>query len=162
MILLPYASYEASAKVMKAEHIGSAIIAAHLALRQFLEDEESEWDGWALHPCGQMWLGYEPALALYGFIMTQERGRRKGFHGGLHFWFASKIRPETEDPSWLGYEPMHSSHRAALLSSDEPFYSRFMWAEKPELRYTWPEGSRKGIYEDKDCPGGSVRADRGT
>lgn len=58
-----------------------------------------------------------------------------------------KVEEEIKYPEWYGDDRLHSSHRAALLAKDLPFYSKFGWNEQPALSYFWPKKFQKEVNE---------------
>jgi hypothetical protein len=44
-----------------------------------------------------------------------------------------------ENPTWLGDERVHSSHRSNLLRKDAEFYGTKGWPEGPDMEYFWVE-----------------------
>jgi hypothetical protein len=98
--------------------------------------------GWINHPAVLMWRGYEKALKVYYNVFWEvsvdkwkikvNKLQRIDF-GENNFSY--------EIPPWLGYEPLHSSHRGRLLSKNFEYYSQFGWKEEPIHEsdgYVWP------------------------
>lgn len=135
---LPYADFEATARVLDELRLGKQRVEVLQILRALLRPAY----GWKHHPAVLMWKGYEPALASYGAAICEEWVRR-----GRADTCAAKIEEELRDglgetldvtlPPWLGDERVHESHRANLLRKDPEWYgARF--SGDPELPYFWP------------------------
>lgn len=117
----------------------------------------SDWkdpDAWSNHAAVKMWRGHETALASYILNICQVAQMRQiGVNGDtvsrtVKFLDAYLSRRTVNYPCWLGDERLHSSHRAALLSKDFEYYSKFGWAESPltpdkkgSLPYYWPSAT---------------------
>ena len=99
-----------------------------------------------------MWAGYHEALVRYGLevcavwraagradtvaaTLVAELGRRPREQPGL-----ARVG---ELPDWLGCDPLHRSHRSALLRKDPGFYRARFGDEAPDdLPYVWPVSDR--------------------
>lgn len=107
--------------------------------------------GWQNHPVVCQWRGYELDLYIYASWCYRVWEHRKfgscsvsrpiahASYVAIREWLKaqpSKIYPCY--PSWLGYEPYHASHRAALLAKNHNHYSQFGWIETPSINYVWP------------------------
>lgn len=90
-------------------------------------------NGWRNHPAARMWEGHVYALMLYYNAIVEEWVRRGYQHNGGYY-----DPPRTAMPPWLGYGPLHASHRANLLRKDPEWYGQFGWPEKPRQGYYWP------------------------
>jgi len=100
--------------------------------------------GWPNHPASKMWRGYEHHLALYCFRGAQEMVRRRTWKEEvcirwLHY-FQDKIteHEDTGYPPWVGFPPLHASHRSNLLRKDPEYYGQFGWEEPDDWAYVWP------------------------
>ena len=74
------------------------------------------YKGWTNHPCCVMWRGYEDALKLYlneSINVWIERGKNNTMEFEEFDVWRIKM------PWWLGYEPLHASHRSNLLRKDK-------------------------------------------
>lgn len=93
---------------------------------------------WRNHPAVRMWRGYEQALIAYGMVCCD-------------VWTARGFQDTTRDrllsypffgnpalPPWWGREDFHASHRSNLLRKAPEHYSKYGWAEPPDLPYVWP------------------------
>ncbi len=61
-----------------------------------------------------VWRPYQSALAEYGMILAQERLNRGFSEGFLILLAAFRSEGGICYPKWLGWEPLHASHRGAL------------------------------------------------
>jgi len=121
---LPYADFEQSMRVLDYRRLGKQRVEAYqLLLGQFPH-----------HPASKMWRGYNDALVRYMNAAITEWVRR-GYNNTMAKW------PEAAgpDPWWLGWEPVHLSHRCNLARKD-PYY-KDLWPEANQtLHYIWPIG----------------------
>jgi len=96
---------------------------------------------WYNHPATRMWLGYERALALYGWCMCQE-WKLRGYNDSMsHFFYDAMGRDPVEFPAWIGDEQFHRSHQSNLLRKDPDHYARFGWSVPSDLPYLWPSNN---------------------
>jgi hypothetical protein len=126
---LPYADFEACAKVLDRQRLGKQRAEAYQILRVLA----GQSNGWRYHPAVRMWRGYENALRAYLAAMIDEWVRR-GYVNNLE-------RPQVDScvmPPWLGRNMLHSSHRSNLLRKDPQWYGQFGWTEQADLPYHWP------------------------
>ena len=118
---------------------------------------------WMNHPATKMWKDHRWALLCYTYTIVREleaRGMRTERHrNNLSQFGLEQTQEELEHedylandlanyssdynhrnsfPWWLGHEPIHKSHRAALLIKNLEFYSKYGWRETPEEKYIWP------------------------
>lgn len=139
---LPYADFGKSAACLDNQRLGKQ----RVEVLQILKALSSPAYGWQNHPAVKMWRGFEAQLALYGAAVCLEWIRR-GFKDTCsakiseiqvaNHWFQY-----TAQPTWLGDETFHASHRSNLLRKNQDFYARFRWSEPPTLPYVWPGGKR--------------------
>jgi hypothetical protein len=101
--------------------------------------------GWKTHPVARMWRGHEHALLRYQFAICDEwrwRGYRDTCLEKTRMVFdTAGFTREVLDPSWLGLEAVHASHRGRLLDKDPAFYSQWGWTDRvisEEEGYVWP------------------------
>lgn len=127
---LPYSSFYESTKVLDDKRLGKQRVEAFQILKVLTENPQSRWRN---HPAVKMWVGYEDALRYYLYCCISEWGRR-GFVNNMKapYLFPYQL------PKWLGFEPLHASHRANLLRKNPEHYGRFGWTEKPYNGYYWP------------------------
>lgn len=142
---LPFSSFIQTAAVLDARRLGKQRVEVLQILRALTFDDY----GWRTHPAVTMWNGFTEALVTYGVVVTRqwiERG-----HGDtvlpqlLEFLDSRPLRTQTELarderlPPWLGSEPLHRSHRAALVRKDPAHYGRVFPDVDPDLPYVWPD-----------------------
>jgi hypothetical protein len=147
--LLPYPFYARSAAVLDAKRLPNQLkecVQIHTAITD-------PTYGWQYHPCIAMWRPYPAALVVYGCACYREYQARyhSGQRGGslthasgerLVTLFLSLDANSYVEPSWLGDERLHSSHRACLLAKNYTWYSQFGWTETP----TPPDSNGKWPY----------------
>jgi len=127
---LPYPSFAKSASCLDNKRLGKQRVEAAQILRT-LKGEGNL--GWKNHPAVRMWEGFEDALGVYYDCVLTEWMIR-GFNNNMAFTYASTYAP----PHWLGYGPLHASHRSNLLRKDPIHYMIFGWEEPDDLPYYWP------------------------
>ena len=138
---LPYADFYKSMQTLDPSRLGNQV---------YRECKTLINGGWANHPVAKMWKGYEHALAKYALAGLEELTRR-GKHYQHHIDFFNECLnkfPDTGNPSWLGNELFHLSHRANLYVKDPVYYSHFQqdhfrWEQIREEqnipdKYYWP------------------------
>lgn len=140
---LPYPDFVASAAVLDDRRLGKQRVETYQILRALTWPEY----GWKNHPATRMWRGFTPALVRYGLDVCdawEARGRADAtraalltFTGGRVPEFAG-LRAAGQLPPWLGHQPVHVSHRSALLRKDPEHYRRFFPTEPDDLPYVWP------------------------
>jgi hypothetical protein len=145
---LPYPDFAATAAVLDARRLGKQRVEALQVFRAL-------WIagyGWRHHPVVKMWAGYDEALVRYGLVMCavwQSTGRRDTVASTLIAEFGQAVRDQPtlaaagELPPWLGWEPLHRSHRSALVRKDPGYYRpRFGEQVPADLPYEWPVSDR--------------------
>jgi hypothetical protein len=129
---LPYADFKRSAEVLDYKRLGKQRVEA-LQIHNIVSGKRTT-GGWVNHPAVKMWRGYPDALALYHNTMIDEWVSR-GYNNTM-----SKIPAyNVENPTWLGDERVHSSHRSNLLRKDAEFYGTKGWQESSDMEYFWVE-----------------------
>ena len=71
---LPFPDFQQSAAVLDRERLGKQRVEALQTLRALVIPEY----GWQSHPAIRMWMGYVPALTMYGLAMVDEWTARGG------------------------------------------------------------------------------------
>ena len=148
---LPFPDFQQSAAVLDRERLGKQRVEALQTLRALVIPEY----GWQSHPAIRMWMGYVPALTLYGLTMVDEWTARGGEDTtrekimefapqAAHPGYASKIPM----PPWLGAPELHLSHRSRLIAKDPRFYTELFPGTDPDLEYVWPEPKHELVPED--------------
>lgn len=137
---LPFPDIEQSLKTLDKRRLGKQRVEA----KQILKALNGETRGWVNHPATRMWVGYEFLLKHYYntcLRIWEEAGGKNKILEPI-----SLTESETEDlhsgrkPWWWGWEPLHESHKAALIRKDEVFYRRLLSPETVYLGlgYVWP------------------------
>lgn len=91
------------------------------------------------HPICKMWKNNISQLIHYGIAICDEWIDR-GYKDDTKEWFLTELEMYGDDKKpvrWLGFEPLHASHRSNLLRKDSFFYSQFGWSEPKNLPYVW-------------------------
>lgn len=131
---LPYPDFARSAACLDYRRLGKQRVEAWQIYQALTRPDY----GWQNHPAVKMWRGYPKTLLTYGMAVC-EAWLERGYKDTLLDRFTYEWDSHSNDnPKWLGEEPFHSSHRAALLFKDPKHYSTFGWSEQPKLDYVWP------------------------
>ena len=132
---LPYRSFEESARALDNKRLGKQRVEVLQLLKAILDPEAK---GWRNHPCSVMWRNNENGLILYGVAICHEwtsRGFADTCHEKILAW-APKARGG--DPTWLGDESFHASHRANLIRKDPEYYRSHGWTDDETIELIWP------------------------
>lgn len=145
---LPYPDFAATAAVLDPRRLGKQRVEALQVLRAITVPGY----GWRHHPAATMWAGYEEALVRYGLEICdawRAGGRADSVAGTLRAELGRVARGQAdlssarELPPWLGWEPLHRSHRSALLRKDPGYYRPRFGGDLPDdLPYVWPVSDR--------------------
>ena len=139
---LPYADLRASCVVLDDRRLGKQRVETFQILRALTWPEYA----WKNHPAVRMWRGFVPALVEYGIENCREwtrRGYADSVADQLLAWTGGQVPSGAPLPPWFGLEPLHLSHRSALLRKD-PAHYRPLFAtvgnvdEPDDLPYLWP------------------------
>jgi len=140
---LPYVGFAASAAVLDDRRLGKQRVETFQILRALTFPGYA----WKNHPAVRMWRGFTPALVGYGLACCREWTRR-----GYADTVATSMREFTggrppdlvalsvagQLPPWLGYEPLHLSHRSALVRKLPEHYRAYFPDVPDDLPYLWP------------------------
>jgi hypothetical protein len=148
---LPFPDFQQSAAVLDRQRLGKQRVETLQTLRALVIPEY----GWQSHPAIRMWMGYVPALTLYGLTVVDEWTARGGEDTtrekimefapqAAHPAYAAKIPM----PPWLGAPELHLSHRSRLIAKDPRFYTDLFPGTEPDLEYVWPEPKLELVPED--------------
>ncbi len=139
---LPYPDLRASCVVLDDRRLGKQRVETFQILRALT----FETYAWRNHPAVRMWRGFVPGLVRYGRENCRE-WKRRGYADTLADKFldwSGGVEPDDPPlPPWFGWEPLHRSHRFALLRKEPEWYAeRFLveaagLSEEPE-GYVWP------------------------
>ena len=130
---LPYPDFVASAATLDNRRLGKQRVEV-LQILNVLTDPTRK--AWRNHPAVLMWRGHEGALVRYGVAICEE-WQSRGFKDTVKEKLLSRNIPNTENPPWIGNEPIHSTHRASLLRKDPDHYAQFGWTDQAD-DYIWP------------------------
>ena len=103
---LPFANFEQSAKVLDGSRLRKQQTEAEQILKCLNNPNPK---GWANHPAVLQWKGYEKALELYIYVISEEC-KARGFKGRATTYPALLVIPP-----WIGKEEIHASHRSRLM-----------------------------------------------
>jgi hypothetical protein len=151
---LPFADFERSARVLDAQRLGKQRVEALQVVRALTRPGY----GWANHPAVLMWSGFEEALGRYGLTCC-EVWTQRGFGDTCAATIAEDlltagveiVRSQAElteaaaVPPWLGDEPLHRSHRSALVRKDPEHYRPLFPDVPDDLAYVWPVRSAGAV-----------------
>lgn len=130
-IFLPYPSLKDSVSCLDPKRLGNQCYRECLTMIR---------GGWPHHRVSKMWKNYKHAMAQYALFGFEELDRRGRYYPHHILTFQNYLKEFIDNglPPFIGDEAFHSSHRAALLSKNPEYYSRFNWKEEPKLDYIWP------------------------
>jgi hypothetical protein len=141
---VPYADFAASAAVLDDKRLGKQRVETLQILRALVFPS---YRGWKNHPATRMWRGFTAALVAYGTAVCDEwerRGRVDAVRAAL-VAFSGGVRPDVAAlraagalPPWLGLEPLHVSHRSALVRKEPEHYRTYFPDVPDDLPYVWP------------------------
>lgn len=145
---LPYPDFAACAAALDPRRLGKQRVEVLQVWRAMTRPGY----GWRHHPVVRMWSGYAEALVCYGLEVCaawSAAGHADTVAATLRAEFGGVVRSQQElaaageVPPWLGWEPLHRSHRAALLRKDPAWYGARFGADLPsDLPYEWPASDR--------------------
>jgi pyrimidine dimer DNA glycosylase len=111
------------------------------AIISILGFEKPEWGieglkkrGYMNHPAVRQWRGYTDSIKLYFNIILDQC---LIVHKIKTMYQHKEVGGLIEHPPWLGYEPLHASHRGRLLAKAPDFYGKYGWKEDVS-EYIWP------------------------
>lgn len=131
---LPYSDFVQTAHVLDRQRLGKQRVEAYQVLRTLT----GESAGWKHHPAVKMWRGYEPALAMYGWVMCNEWINR-GYQDSLSDKFLPLISIASLTlPAWVGDECVHRSHQSNLVRKLPEHYAPWFPGVPDDLPYVWP------------------------
>lgn len=163
---LPHVSFARSGRALDPRRLGKQ----RVEVLQILRALHIEEYGWRSHPVVMMWRGHTEALVSYGVEITREWIRRGHADTVLPQLaeFVPGQQPRSQRdldaagllPEWLGWRPLHLSHRSALVRK-EPEWYRPLFPEVPDdLPYVWPECEAASPDEPEPFSAWVVRAPR--
>lgn len=144
---LPYADFEASARVLDARRLGKQRVECLQLVRALTVPGH----GWRRHPAARMWRGHLEALGRYALTCCEvwvEEGRADTCAAKVLVDLAGagveEVRTQAHLaeagalPGWLGDEAVHRSHRSALVRKDPVRYGPMFPGVPDDLPYVWP------------------------
>jgi hypothetical protein len=151
---LPHPDFARSAAVLDPKRLGKQRVEALQVVRALTVPGY----GWQSHPAVLMWRGHLEALGHYGLVVAQA-WLAKGFgdttvatlRADLAAAGVTTVRSQAELaaagalPPWLGDEPLHLSHRSALLRKDPQWYGPLFPGVPDDLPYVWPVRSPAAV-----------------
>jgi hypothetical protein len=139
---LPYPDFRQSAAALDTARLGKQRVEALQTLRALVIPGY----GWQTHPAIRMWMGYVPALTMYGLAMVDEwieRGHPDNTRANIAEFAPQAAHPDyvakIPMPPWLGNPDVHLSHRSKLVHKAPKIYSSVFPDAVPEMAYVWPE-----------------------
>jgi hypothetical protein len=150
---LPYPDFQQSAATLDSARLGKQRVEALQTLRALVIPEY----GWQSHPAIRMWMGYVPALTMYGLAMADEwmnRGFADNTRDNIREFAPQAAHPDYASkiamPPWLGDPELHLSHRSNLIRKDPRFYTPVFPGTEADLEYVWPEPRHVFLPEDPE------------
>jgi hypothetical protein len=137
---IPYSNFSKSAKCLDNKRLGKQRVECY----QILKALSNPSYGWQNHPAVKMWRGYENALVIYGLAICNE-WKKRGFKDTCYdkiIEFADTTK-KIINPSFIGRQDFHRSHKSKLLSKNPEHYSQFNWKVPNNLEYVWPNNMKK-------------------
>lgn len=137
---LSHPDIETSLRILDKRRLGKQRVEA----AQIIKALNKETKGWVNHPATRMWVGYEFLLKHYyneSLRIWEERGGKNNLLNPLSLTEEEKNRLTTGDkPWWWGWDPLHESHKAALVRKDKEYYKTLLPEDSPylQLGYVWP------------------------
>jgi hypothetical protein len=136
---LPYADFVKSAKVLDRQRLGKQRVETYQLLNSITRLKAGEnYKGWTNHPCRKMWHNYTNALVVYGMVICNEWISR-GYKDNMmkRIWAFYDKNQTDSNPSFVGDEAFHMSHRSKLIQK-KPEHYRHLFPNTPEnLEYIW-------------------------
>ncbi|WP_043444168.1 MSMEG_6728 family protein [Arthrobacter sp. L77] len=142
---LPYPDVAASARVLDQARLGKQRVETLQVLRALVIPDY----GWRQHPAIRMWMGYVPALTVYGLAMVAEwvsRGHADSTYRQI-LEFAPDVldQPDVPMPPWFGDPALHVSHQSNLVQKAPEIYRDRFPGIPGDLPYVWPAPERERL-----------------
>ncbi len=132
---LPYPDFWQSVRALDNKRLGNQRKEAAQILNAI-----ERGGAWSHHPATLMWRNYTAALKLYQNACMREWERRGCFNTMVYH----HVTDDVQFPCWLGYEPLHQSHRAMLMYKYEAapverdYIALFSPITNAPTEYVWP------------------------
>ncbi|GAA3404424.1 MSMEG_6728 family protein [Pseudarthrobacter polychromogenes] len=150
---LPYPDFRQSAAALDTARLGKQRVEALQTLRALVIPGY----GWQTHPAIRMWMGYVPALTMYGLAMVDEwtkRGHPDNTRANIAEFAPQAAHPDYAAkipmPPWLGDPDFHLSHRSKLVRKEPKFYTPVFADAIPEMDYVWPEPRHEFLPQEPE------------
>ena len=155
---LPYPDFARSARALDRKRLGKQRVETLQVVRALTRTDY----GWQNHPAVLMWRGCEEALGRYG-LECCAAWTDLGFDDTCALSIVTDLRAagvaslRTQDdlaaagalPAWLGDEPLHRSHRSALVLKDPGHYAPLFPDVPDDLPYVWPVRSASAVAAER-------------
>lgn len=131
---LPFPSFVESAKVLDYRRLGKQ----RVEVLQILTALYGGSKGWVNHPCTKMWKGHEFQLISYGIAICQEwiqRGYKDTCADKIATFYIEGM--DRSFPEWLGFEPLHLSHKSNLIRKMPEYYKNYFPNVRDDIPYIW-------------------------
>jgi hypothetical protein len=150
---LPYPDFRQSAAALDTARLGKQRVEALQTLRALVIPGY----GWQTHPAIRMWMGYVPALTMYGLAMVDEwteRGHPDKTRENITEFAPQAAHPDYAAkipmPPWLGDPDFHLSHRSKLVRKEPKFYTSVFEDAVPDMDYIWPEPKHEFLPQEPE------------
>jgi hypothetical protein len=150
---LPYPDFRQSAAALDTARLGKQRVEALQTLRALVIPGY----GWQTHPAIRMWMGYVPALTMYGLAMVDEwtkRGHPDNTRANIMEFAPQAAHPDYAAkiplPPWLGDADFHLSHRSKLVHKEPKFYAPVFPDADPGMDYLWPEPRHEFLPQEPE------------
>ena len=150
---LPYPDFRQSAASLDTARLGKQRVEALQTLRALVIPGY----GWQTHPAIRMWMGYVPALTMYGLAMVDEwtkRGHPDNTRANITEFAPQAAHPDYAAkipmPPWLGDQEFHLSHRSKLVRKEPKFYTEVFPDAIPDMDYIWPEPRHEFVPQEPE------------
>lgn len=140
---LPYADYEASARVLDNRRLGKQRVENLQIMIALVEGR-----GWINHPAVRMWKGYEGSLWDYQFDICYEWSEVRGYQDTCLDKTKELVQKvisldalnefNSPKPWWFGAMDFHESHKSSLIRKDPGWYGELFPGVPDDLPYVWP------------------------
>jgi hypothetical protein len=135
---LPYESFIESAKCLDYRRLGKQRVEAKQIIEILLGNVKPNKYGnipWINHPAVKMWKDNIYSLMKYYNIIVEE-WKNRGYKNNMLLY---NIENNIINPTFIGNEEFHNSHKSNLLRKNYDFYSKYNWKVVNNLEYVWPK-----------------------
>jgi mRNA-degrading endonuclease YafQ of YafQ-DinJ toxin-antitoxin module len=143
---LPYSDFQKSAECLDKKRAWKQVVEGRQIVNVLTEIEAGNYPGYRNHPMVKAWKGYKNYLITYYNCFLEHCIK---FHNiKAIICQPIKIEGELIPPPWIGYEPLHSSHRSRLLDKKFDFYNQYRWIEQPSKICMYPVDSNGQLIKE--------------